>query len=99
MVTPAPTLNCSPVTHLDSSEIRNSTTLLTSAGSTARVGIALTKMGIRSDRSSPRTVPKDGGIIPVWAPVGSAELTRTFFAASSLANASVRPTTPYLAAV
>jgi hypothetical protein len=29
--------------------------LLTSTGSTAGVGIALTKMGIRSDRSSPRT--------------------------------------------
>src|SRR6516165_10196438 len=99
MVSPASTLNCSPVTYLDSSDIRNSTALLTSAGSTAGVGIALTKIGIRSDRCSPRRGPNDGGTIPVGTPVGSTVLTRTFCAASPLARASVKPTTPYFAAV
>src|SRR5262249_55893240 len=99
MVTPASTFNCSPVTYLDSSDSKNSTALLTSEGSTAGVGIALTKMGDRSARSSPRMAPNDGGIMPVGQPVGSTQLTRTFWAANSLANANVRPTTPYFAAL
>ena len=99
MVTPASTLNCSPVTHRDSSDIKNNTALLTSTGSTAGVGIALMKMGTRSGRNSPSAVPIDGGIMPVGQPVGCTELTRTFWAANSLANANVRPTTPCFAAV
>src|SRR3984893_12310512 len=63
------------------------------------VGMELTKIGIRSGRSSPRVAPNEGGIIPVGVPVGCTELTRMLCAASSLANAIVSPVTPYLAAV